>query len=130
MSKFERMCYLIVQREKANKKRRHLLYLFRKAHPAVAYATPINLLKISGEELKSYRNHAEAMKKIAKEVYSPLKRELKASIKYTGSNFCIGMTYDKEYFSYSRIEEIANAYIFDEIVLRNSEISNPYKELI
>lgn len=52
-------------------------------------------------------------------------------IKYNGSNNCERIEYDKETFSFDRVREIADGYLFDEIVLQdNTNIVNPYRELV
>ena len=133
MSKFEEFCFLIVQRQKANIERKRLLRQLNK-HMDNSKAYRFHHHKRhhgSIGHLKAYRSHANTMRELAKCVYSPLRRELKARIIYDSNNNCEFMVYDKEVFTYQKIVEIANAYIFDEIVLRDKkEINNPYIKLI
>ena len=71
------------------------------------------------------------MRKLAVKVYSPLRRELKMAIKYDCNNNCKSITHQKETFDFKRVEEIANGYIFDEVILRDKKsIANPYKKLM
>lgn len=136
MSKFEYFCYLLIQRDKANRRRRRLLYEFRKVvrigsfGSGWLYHSPKQLHKHL-PELKRYRQFAEAMRNIAVSYYSPLRRELGIKVYYTGSNFQNGIKYQGETFSAEKVREIADGYIFDEVVIRETDnLHTPYESLL
>lgn len=128
---FEQMCYLIVCRQKANLERRRLLYAFyardKKGKRTRYYSPRMMHANKNRFELNAYRQHADFMRNIAKTIYSPLRRSLKAKIKYDSNNAVEYITYQSELFDYKRIQEIAAGYEFDTIVLdSNKTIANPY----
>lgn len=124
---FEQMCYLIVCRQKANSKRRRLLYKTRHREGNTKYKHKYIYEKAMTNELIQYRQHADFMKEIAKTIYSPLRRSLNIKVKYDSNNATQYITYQSEQFSYRRIQEIAASYEFDTIVLDNARmIANPY----
>ena len=134
MSKLEKLCYLIVQRQKANVKRRRLLYVLNVAIDKGQYVNEYHYHKrvfSCKKERTVYRKHADSMTRIAKKYYSPLRRELKAQVRYDGSNNCVSLTHDNLTYSYIKIKELADAYIFEEIVLRDKTgLDNPYAKLL
>lgn len=137
MSKFEYFCYLLAQRDKANRRRRYLLYLLNKKLKSYGskrytlWAHPYRAMKDANEELNTYRNFAEAMRNIAVGYYSPLRRELGIKVYYTGSNFQNGIKYQGETFSAEKVREIADGYIFDEVVIRETDnLHTPYESLL
>ena len=134
---FEQMCYLIVCRQKANLERRRLLYAFyakdKNGINGVSkkktkwYSPRLIHANKNRFELNAYRQHADFMRNIAKTIYSPLRRSLKAKMKYDSNNAVEYITYQGEQFDYKRIQEIAAGYEFDSIVLdSNKAIVNPY----
>lgn len=129
MSKFEELCYLIACRQQANVKRRYLLYKLYKKRNANRgnWSKWIKHASEYEPERQAYRNQADMMKKIAKEVYSPMRRELNATIKYDGNNHFKYMIYQGQEFDFKKIKEIADGYVFDSILLEGKTINNPYE---
>jgi len=132
MSRFQEFCYLVVERQKANKKRKRLLYILnKKLHEAKVYNRHHIKDQYAKEERSTYRNHAETMKEIAKRVYSPLRRELGIMCYYCGNNNVICFTYQGEIYTKQTIENHANNYLFETVVLKDAELINEaYKGLL
>ena len=134
MSKFQEFCYVILQRDIANKKRRRLLG-YANAKLCIHKSSRYHGHKIAEEpEIArtriAYRSHAEAMKKIAAEVYTPMRKELGIKCNYDGNNAVTSLKYDGEIYYWRNIVEHGNAHIFDSIVLDGKSVDNPYSELI
>jgi hypothetical protein len=131
MSKLQEFCYLVVQRDKANKKRKRLLYRLNKKlneHTGRFY-THIKA-DIAREERQLYRDHANKMKQITKSSYSPLRRELGIRCFYDGNNSVTSLKYQGEIYYWRNIEDQANTYLFETIILTDQSINNAYHELI
>ena len=133
MNKFEKLCYLIVQRQAANLKRRRLLYALNTAIDNGQYKNEYHYHKrvyCCKKERKVYRKYADGMTKIAKTIYSPLRRELKAQVRYCGNNSCLSVTYNEQTYSFKQVKEIADGFISDEVCLRDeSGLATPYEVL-
>ena len=129
MRKFEHLCYLIMCRQQANLKRRRLLSALNKAFDKSNVCRFHYVIREEEcrEERKAYRDFAEHMKKTSKEELSPLRKELKASIKYDGSNRCVGLHYDGEFFKSERVINIGHSYNFDKILLDDDQLVDPYE---
>ena len=132
MSSLEHFCFLVVQRQKANLKRKRLLYALNskieKTHGSkYHYHKRAHVCK---KERKAYRDHADKMKEISIKHYSPMRRQVDASVKYDGGNMCVSITHKDRTYSYKQVKEIADGYLFDTIVLDKISIDDPYKELI
>lgn len=132
MSNIEQFCFLVVQRQKANAKRKRLLYALNKKINSIGgkrwshYHVKKHACR---EELAEYRNHADAMRSIAKNVYSPLRREVNAKVTYDANNNCQYVIHEEVKYSYSKVKQMADAYHFDTIMLDRETIEDPYKEL-
>jgi hypothetical protein len=121
------MCYLIVCRQEANLERRRLLYKVRTKATYLLHNPYKRMLFNVPKEVIAYRKQADMMSKIAKFIYSPLRKSINAKMKYDSNNAVQYITYQGEQFDYKRIKEIAAAYEFDFIVLdSNKMIANPY----
>lgn len=130
---FEKMCYLIVCRQEANLKRRRLLYKYSSKEKKLKMSSrriiSVERIALTEKERSNYRKQANTMKEIAVNIYSPLRRELKAYVKYNSNNMAQYVSYDGDHYDYNRIKEIAVGYEFDTIVLEGKELVNPYKEV-
>lgn len=134
MSKFEHFCYLVVCRQKINLERRRALYRYNTALDNINAKSRAQLIKavdkidMTKRERKAYRKIADHMRKVAVKQYSPLRRELKCYVKYDSNNAAMYMHYDGLLYSYKKIEEIANSYIFETLVLKdNNKLTDPYR---
>lgn len=131
MSKFQEFCYLVIQRDKANKKRKRLLYRLNKKlneHTGRLYSHI--KADIAREDRKIYRDHANNMRNITKSMYTPLRRELGISCNYDGNNSVTSLKYQGEIYYWRNIEDQANTYLFETIILTDQSINNAYEELI
>lgn len=125
---FEYLCYLIACREKANLKRRRLLYRRSKAerHLNTSRAHYIKKEDELSPETRAYRDHANHMKRITKEIYSPLRKKLGVKIWYNACNGARGITYEDRTYSINEVQCLADGHIFNSIVLENKSVNNPY----
>ena len=129
MRTFQEFCYLIVQRNLANKKRKRLLYRLNKLREQYrSTKTYSRNIKILQQKL-AYRMFAEGMRKIAKEEFSVLRRQLSVRCNYDANNKIVSIFYGGQEYSLNHIENYANSYMFEKIVLSEGEINNPYKVL-
>lgn len=132
MSSLQEFCHLVVRRNKANLKRKRLLYALNRAEkntciPRYCYHIKADYCKY---ERSAYRDHANAMKQIAKDVYSPMKRELKVLCSYDANNKCIGITHDGVRYSLDKVTSLANAYLFETVVLSDDGVINEVYEIL
>jgi hypothetical protein len=132
MSRFQEFCYLVVQRHKANNKRHRLLRQLNKKLDEfdVRYRHHVQQ-QYAQEERQAYRNHAEAMKSVAKNKYTPLRQELNIRCHYCGSNNVTYLEYDGETYDRQQIENHANAYLFETIMLKDdTKVNTAYEEIL
>lgn len=130
MSKLEEFCYLVVQRDKANKKRKRLLYDLNKAYKKNHSCSHYHIRDfLANDKRAAYRNHADEMKSIAKKVYSPLRQELNIVCNYDGNNTVTSFVYKGETYCWNQIENLANTYLFESIVLTDNSINDAYLKL-
>lgn len=132
MSKFQEFCYLVVQRDKANNKRRRLLYALSKAYTKNHHCCHHHIIdNVMTDERVAYRKQADAMKRIAKEVYSPLRRELGIKCNYNSNNSVNLLQYQDELYTWKAIEQHANTYLFETIILSDDQtVNNAYEPYI
>lgn len=140
MSSLDKLCFILVERQKANKLRHHYLSKY--------YTAEKNLKKIRHSRnhplkkkqmakcLKQLQENHAAYRRVANLMNDqrPLLRELRnntgAKMKYNGSNMCQSVTVEKKTYNWSEITRLHNTFVFESTVLKEGQISNPYaKEL-
>lgn len=130
MSNLEQFCFLVVERQKANTKRRRLLsYLNKKINKNRHLSDQFIKANMYTDELKTYREFADEMKKIAKRKFSPMRKELKISVKYNSNNQCQSLIHDGITYLYKDVKRMSDAYLFDTIVLDKERLENPYAHI-
>lgn len=131
MSNFQEFCYLVIQRDKANLKRRRLLYRLNKKLDEFGLRYRYHVkTEYAKKERATYRAQAEAMKKVAKNIYSPMRKELNIKCRYDGNNSVTSLKYQGENYYYSDIERYANAYLFETVLLSDNKVNDTYKDLV
>jgi hypothetical protein len=140
VSTFDKMCFILVERQKANMLRRRYLarhhaadkqfrkLYITKTHP-LKHPAAAELLKIQKDSHESYRRIADLMND-----QRPLLRQLRKDggcrAIYNGANNCIELYHNNKKYDWKEITQIANTYVFESLVLKESRVDNPYaKEL-
>lgn len=141
MSSLDKLCFILVERQKANSLRRKHLSQYYTAEKNLKKHLSSRKQRLKKQETKkhmnamrdsftSYRRVADLMND-----QRPLLRELRknigAKIKYTANNACLSIVVDKKTFDWSDITRFHNSYVFESTVLKDeTKIHNPYaKEL-
>jgi hypothetical protein len=139
VNSIDKLCFILVERQKANKVRRKYLARFHAAqrafkkhypqthslkHPAAA-----NLLKLAKDSHESYRRVADLMND-QRPLLRQLRKDNNARMSYTSSNNCRILQWNTTVMAWKDITVLANQYAFESIVLKDSTFVNPYaKEL-
>ena len=141
MKSLDKLCFVLVERQKANKLRRKYLGRFYSAKRKLAhhyrcfrphaiksvYAT--TLTELSKDSRESYRRVADLMN-AQRPLLKQLRKENNAKMEYNSLNHCIGLMWNNVHLTWKDITVLANQYAFESIVLKESTFENPYaKEL-
>jgi hypothetical protein len=139
MNSLEELCFVLVERQKANK--------LRLSHLHKYYAALKKLRKISrtsrslkkkemAEQLAHLEFHLLSYRRIADLMNDqrPLLRKLRKSVGakmyYNGSNMCTTVDIVGRNYSWKQVEQMHNTYVFESVVFGRKKIDNPYsKEL-
>ena len=136
----DRLCFILVERQKANAIRRRYLGRLRSAEKKQSklkrraddqYKDPRMAKIISDlkENHTNYRRVADLMN-----AQRPLLRELRkatgARMKYNSNNMCLNVVVDGKTLSWKQISNLHNTYVFESTVIKEVSTDNPYaKEL-
>ena len=140
MSSLEKLSFILVERQKANKLRRHYLYMMHKASDNLTRVCYRHLRFWNKESLakhmKDKKDYHAAYRRVADlmNAQRPLLRELRkltgARMLYNANNNCLGFIVDGKLTNWKDITIMHNTYVFESTVLKDSELNNPYaKEL-
>jgi hypothetical protein len=140
VNSIEKLCFVLVERQKANKLRRKYLarhnaakealkkhYLLR-THP-LKHPKAAEFLKESKDSHESYRRIADLMND-QRPLLRQLRKDNTARMIYDASNRCTNLKWNNVNMVWKDIIVLANQYAFESIVLKDSTFVNPYaKEL-
>lgn len=142
MSNLGQLCFILVERQKANRLRRKYLARYNKAKSDLNYyyarvAPQVMHCSLSVKQLQAamqlnltnYRRVADLMN-AQRPLLRQLRKENHARIYYNASNNCVQITAIADTLSWKKIQEQHTNYVFETTVLKDTGLVNPYaKEL-
>ena len=142
MDSLGKLCFMLVEREKANKLRHHYLNKYYTAEKnlkkSISYLNDARLknpntrkwIKLMEKSHADYRRVADLMNE-QRPLLRQLRKEAKvSSMNYTGGNGLRSMVVDKKVYLLKDVQELHNAYVFEVNLLTDVKLENPYaKEL-
>lgn len=134
----DRLCFMLVERQKANAVRLSHYSKFYYVEQLLAKSTGSQRIKDPkyAERLALIKTNRENYRRVAdlmdnqRSVFRELRKETGASMKYNARNECLGFHVGKQWFTWEYIQQRHNSYVFEATVLKESSLNNPYaKEL-
>lgn len=130
----ERLCFILVEREKTNKIRR--LYLSR----YYSDMKKLNKLTLKDPEfakhLMSARDNHNSYRRVAdlmngqRKMLRDLRKDTGGTPKYNSANYCTHVEFDGYTLTIPQIRDRHASYLFDVVVLGKKTIDNPYAKEI
>lgn len=138
----QKLCFILVERDKANKLRRHFLSKFYTAEKNFKKSSALDKTqrlksKTTSKWMKEMSKHHADYRRVAdlmndqRPLLRQLRKEAKVTkISYNGSNYCRFVLTEGNTLNLKQIQENHNTYVFETTLLGDAKLENPYaKEL-